>query len=55
MPSNVVKGISKETGKSKDTVEKDWEEAKVAASKFYKKDDPAYWPTVTKITKAKSK
>lgn len=53
MPVPVLKKFAEESGKTMEEVEKAWEEAKQAALKQYDEDHPAYWPTVTNITKNK--
>lgn len=53
MPVPVLKKFAEESGKTLAEAEKAWEEAKIEAKKQYDEDHPAYWPTVTNITKNK--
>ena len=55
MPVPALKNLAKKHRTSLKRAEGFWEEAKDAAGKSYTKDDPAYWGTVMKITKAKLK
>lgn len=55
MPVKALKNLAKKHGMSTKTAEKKWSEAKDAVGNQYSKDNPAYWGTVMKITKAKMK
>ena len=55
MPVPALKKLAKKHKVSLSTAENFWEESKNAAGESYSKDDPAYWGTVMKITKAKLK
>lgn len=54
MPSSVVKSYSKASGKSVDTVERFWDEAKKQADKKFPRRDKHYWAYVNSITKRRS-
>ena len=54
MPSNVVKGIAKDSGKTEDEVEQYWDDAKKEVEDQYddvEKDSDQYYKLVTSITK----
>ena len=55
MPSKVLESYAKKSGKSLQTVEKKWDECKVAADKKFKdkEKDGAYWGFVNNCTKNK--
>jgi hypothetical protein len=55
MPTPMIKSQAKKHGCSVKTAEKKWKEAKKIIKKSYDKDDPKFWPTVTKVFKNKLK
>lgn len=54
MPAAVIASIAKKSGKSKDAVEKIWDEEKISAKKKFKVEDEHYWAYVTAVTKRRS-
>lgn len=54
MPVPMLKKLAIKSGKSISTLEKYWEEAKVAAEKKFNKKDTRYWAYVSSIVKKRS-
>lgn len=49
MPSPVVKSFAEKSGKSIQTVEKYWDEAKMSAREKFKRKDSHFWAYVSAI------
>jgi len=54
MPNKVLKSYAKQSGHSKDKVEKDWDDSKKAAEKAgLKPDSERYWKYTNAVTRKK--
>lgn len=49
MPSPVVKSFAEKSGKSVQTVEKYWDEAKMSAREKFKNESPSFWAYVNTV------